>query len=164
MNISFKEEEGFYKELFITCFLIIISLGFYLPWGMTNIRKNIWSKISLNGERFHYIGNAKELAFGYLLLIGILGVSKLFQYGAPVLFSSSGIIIGAFSFVGSLAFFTVLYKSKIGSFRYQVNRTVYSGVRFSTDLPGPKDQYIMCLKWAFITLLTLGLGFWYFSF
>jgi uncharacterized membrane protein YjgN (DUF898 family) len=164
MNISFNEEKGFYSDLFITCFLIIISLGLYLPWGITKLRKNIWSKISLNEERFYYIGQAKELLMGYLFLLGLYGLSKLFQFVAPSIFGQNQILVGVLSGVGSVVFFTLFLKSRLGSFRYQVHRTVYSGIRLSTDLAGPKQQYWMCLKWGVVCALTLGLGMTYFFF
>ena len=164
MNISFKEEKGFYLDLFTTCFLIVISLGLYLPWGITKLRKNIWSKISLDGERFYYIGEAKELLMGYLFLLALYGLSKAIQFMAPTLFGQSALVIGATSFIGSTIFFTLFLKSRLGSFRYQTHRTVYSGIRLKTDLPSPKKQYIKCLKWGVITTLTFGLALTYFVF
>jgi uncharacterized membrane protein YjgN (DUF898 family) len=164
MKVEFKDGEGFYPKLFLNCFFIVISFGLYLPWGMTEIRKEIWARTTLNGERFYYLGKVKELIFGYLLLLAIVLLSKGVQYSVPYFFSTNYFLITVASIFGSVIFFTVLYKAKLGSFRYQVNRSVYKGIRFSTDLGDLSSQYKTCLKWGAITFVTLGLAFPYFMF
>lgn len=164
MKVKFKDGDGFYPKLFLNCFFIVISFGLYLPWGMTEIRKEIWARTTLNGERFYYLGKVKELIFGYLLLLFIVLLSKGIQYSSPFLFPDNFLLITGASIFGSIIFFTILYKAKLGSFRYQVNRSVYKGIRFSTDLDTLGAQYKMCLKWGVITFLTLGLAFPFYMF
>ena len=164
MEVKFKDGDGFYPKLFLYCFFIIITFGIYLPWGMTAIRQEIWARTSLAGERFYYLGRVKELIYGYVLLLFILLISKGAQYSFPYIFPGNIVLITIATIFGSLIFFTLVYKAKLGSFRYQVNRTLYNGIRFSTELDSLKKQYLTCLKWGVITFVTLGFAFPYFVF
>ncbi len=164
MKVEFKDGDGFYPKMFLNCFFIVITFGLYLPWGMTAIRQEIWARTSLNGERFYYLGQVKELIFGYIILSMILLFSTITQYGFPYIFPKNIMIIAVGAILGSLIFSTIFYKAKLGSFRYQVNRTLYNGIRFSTQLDSLKRLYLMCLKWGIITFVTFGIAFPYFLF
>jgi uncharacterized membrane protein YjgN (DUF898 family) len=63
--------DGTTRELFriwleITL-LTLATLGFYRFWGRTRIRRYLWSRISLAGDRFEYDGTGGELFRRFLL-------------------------------------------------------------------------------------------------
>src|SRR6266566_1294797 len=58
--------------------LSILTLGFYRFWGRTRIRKYLWSRVSLDGERFEYDGTGGELFRRFLVTLVVL---------APLLFA-----------------------------------------------------------------------------
>lgn len=161
MRVNFRPQNDYFITILINISLIIISLGLYLPWAVTNIRRMIWSNTSLDGHRFHYLGHAKEILKGYLVLIGLYLTSQLFSLLAE---KSMDILLLkiVFSFLGSTTFLCIFYKAQLGSFKYQVHRTAYKGIRFQTDLPSVKAQYLLFMKWAFFTVITFGLTYAYF--
>lgn len=163
MKIAFKPQEGFYKEVFLNLFLIFITFGLYLPWGVTNIRRLVWSNIYLDRQRFYYLGQAMEIVKGYLVLIGVYLISRLFSVMGER-FADDKVLSIALSIPASVIFFALLYKAQMGSFRYQSQRTAYKGIRFKAELPGVAKQYLLSLKMGLFTVLTLGLLFGYYYF
>lgn len=161
MRVNFKAQEGFYLTILTNLILVILTLGIYLPWAVTNVRRIVWSNVSLDGARFHYLGHAIEILKGYLLLIGLFILSRIFTtIGSGN--SASFLMALPLIVLGSSFLFGLIYKAQLGSFRYQVNRTAYKGMRFRTNLPQLSDQYKLCLKWGFFTAITFGLLYSYF--
>lgn len=163
MKIAFRPQEGFYKEVFLNLFLVFITFGLYLPWGVTNIRRLVWSNIYLDRQRFYYLGQAMEIVKGYLVLIGVYLISRTFTIMGEK-FADDKVLSIALSIPASVIFFALLYKAQLGSFRYQSQRTAYKGIRFKAELPGVGKQYLMSLKMGLFTVLTLGLLFGYYYF
>lgn len=163
MKVAFEPQEGFYKEVFLNLFFILITFGLYLPWGVTNIRRLVWSNIYLNRQRFYYLGQAMEIVKGYLVLIGLYLVSRLFTILGEH-FADDKVLSFALSFPAGVIFFALLYKAQLGSFRYQAQRTAFKGIRFKAELPAVGRQYLDCLKMGLFTVLTLGMLFGYFYF
>lgn len=163
MKIAFRPQEGFYKEVFLNLFLVFITFGLYLPWGVTNIRRLVWSNIYLDRQRFYYLGQAMEIVKGYLVLIGVYLISRTFTIMGEK-FADDKILSIALSIPASVIFFALLYKAQMGSFRYQSQRTAFKGIRFRAELPGVGKQYLLSLKMGLFTVLTLGLLFGYYYF
>ena len=79
-------------------FLSLITLGFYRFWGKTRIRRYLWSRVSLMGDRFEYTGTGKELFFGFIIALGVLiplGIlshfTQLFLAGKPIPVLANGL-------------------------------------------------------------------------
>lgn len=164
MKLAFTPQEGFYKEVFLNLFFVLITFGLYLPWAVTNIRRLVWSNISLNHQRFYYLGQAMEIVKGYMVLIGLYLISRIFGIMGER-FADDKMLSIALSVPAAVIFFTLLYKAQLGSFRYQAQRTAYKGIRFRADLPGIGKQYLECFKMGLFTIMTFGLmyGYYYFK-
>lgn len=163
MKLTFKPQEGFYQEALLNVMLVFITLGIFLPWGVTNIRRLVWGNISLNGKRFSYLGQPKEIITGYLVLLIFYFIAKMFSLLAQ---QFEGVYIELIlTFLTAVIFFTLLFKAQLGSFKYQAQRTSYQGIRFHTKLPDYKGQYVLCLKMGSMTAMTFGLlyGYYYFK-
>ena len=52
--------------------LLLISLGIYRFWLMTDVRRFLWSNTEIAGETLEYDGVATELLLGFLFAIAIL--------------------------------------------------------------------------------------------
>ncbi len=52
--------------------LNLVTLGFYRFWAKTRVRRYLWSRISLYGDRLEYTGLGKELFIGFLIAMAIL--------------------------------------------------------------------------------------------
>src|SRR5580704_4393738 len=55
-----------------TMLLTILTLGFYRFWARTRIRKYLWSRVVLDGERFEYDGTGGELFLRFLITLAVL--------------------------------------------------------------------------------------------
>jgi len=134
--------------------LNIVTLTLYRFWAKTEVRRRIWSHISLNGEPFEYTGKGKELFLGFLFALVVLGVPYLavilaVQFVNP-LFSLLFIplYIGLFVLIGAAIFMT---------YRYIASRTTWRGIRF--QLKGSPAEYGWSyLGYGLLTSITLG---WY---
>src|SRR6266852_9487209 len=67
-----------FRLWFKVTLLAVLTLGFYRFWGRTRIRKYLWSRVSLDGERFEYDGTGGELFRRFLVTLVVL---------APLLFA-----------------------------------------------------------------------------
>ena len=64
----------------------IVTLGFYRFWGRTNLRRYIWSRVSLRGDRFEYTGTGGELFQGFLIVVGFFFCISLFIMAMGIVF------------------------------------------------------------------------------
>ena len=107
--------------------LNIITLTLYRFWGKTEVRRRVWSHVTLNGEPFEYTGRGKELFLGFLTAMLLVGVPYLalilaIQFVSPLFaFLLVPVYIAVIVLVGMAIFMT---------WRYMASRTVWRGVRF----------------------------------
>jgi uncharacterized membrane protein YjgN (DUF898 family) len=52
--------------------LLLVTLGIYRFWLMTDVRRFLWSNTEIAGETLEYNGLATELLLGFLFAIAIL--------------------------------------------------------------------------------------------
>lgn len=146
----------------VNVFLTIITLGVYYFWAKVRVRSYLLSQTEFVGDRFAYHGTGKELLFGFLkavLLIGIpfvllrLGID--FVARGPVVRAVSGLL----SYVAILVF---LAFATIGARRYRLSRSSWRGVRFSF-----RGQLLEFLKLfvggSLLSTITLGLYYPFFE-
>lgn len=146
----------------VNVFLTIITLGVYYFWAKVRVRSYLLSQTEFAGDRFAYHGTGKELLFGFLkavLLIGIpfallrLGID--FVARGPVARAVGGLL----SYVAILAF---LAFATIGARRYRLSRTSWRGVRFS--FRGQLLEYLkLFLGGSLLSTITLGLYYPFFD-
>src|SRR4051794_10765484 len=86
-----------------TGLLALITLGIYRFWGRTRVRRYVWSRISVGGDRLGYTGTGREMFLGFLrvalLFAGFALVGKVLDFvidGAVVVISSiQSMVLGA---------------------------------------------------------------------
>ena len=146
----------------VNLFLTIITLGVYYFWAKVRVRSYLLSQTEFAGDRFAYHGTGKELLFGFLkalLLIGLpfvlLRIGIDFVARGPVARAIGGLL----SYVAILAF---LGFATIGARRYRLSRTSWRGVRFSF-----RGQLLEFLKLfvggSLLSTITLGLYYPFFD-
>ena len=135
--------------------LLLLTLGIYRFWLMTDVRRFLWCHTEIDGETLEYLGTPFELLLGFLialtLLIPIYGGFFIAALGLGPVGEWSGLIgFLGLAFLGQYA----LYRAR----RYRLSRTVYRGLRFSQT--GSAWLYaIRALLWWALTLVTLGLAY-----
>ncbi len=86
-------------------FFTIITLGLYIPYARTNMRKYIWKSTKLEGHPFVFHADPRNLMMGYFLLAGIAAItfatvtmgSAMFPALAPFFALVPGLLIFGFA-------------------------------------------------------------------
>jgi uncharacterized membrane protein YjgN (DUF898 family) len=132
--------------------LNIVTLTLYRFWGKTEVRRRVWSHVTLNGEPFEYTGRGKELFMGFLLATLFVGVPYLalilaIQFVSPLFtLLLIPVYIVMIMLIGMAIFMT---------YRYQASRTIWRGVRF--HLSGKATSYgLVYLGYGLVNAVSLG--------
>ncbi len=139
-----------------TALLSLITLGFYRFWGRTRIRKYLWSRVSLNGDRFEYDGTGGELFRRFLVALVVL-VPLLALPGVMELLGGSFILTAILHYAVLLLFLFLIQVGRYGGRRYRLTRTLWRGIRGGLD--GSSVTYALInFKYFLLIPLTLGLA------
>jgi uncharacterized membrane protein YjgN (DUF898 family) len=135
--------------------LLLLTLGLYRFWLITDLRRYMWSRTVIDGDSFDYTGSAREILIGFLigltLTLPIYVVFFLLALDSGILGENSGIIaILAVAILGQFA----IYRAR----RYRLSRTVLRGIRWFQT--GSALLYMLqATLWWTLTLMTLGLAY-----
>ena len=151
--------DGRIRSLFLlwlkVTLLNLLTLGFYRFWGRTRIRKYLWSRVSLDGERFEYDGTGGELFRRFLVTLVMLA-PLLFAPAIAQLAGAPPLLHGIVQGVQAFLLFYLAYLGYYAGRRYRLGRTLWSGIRGGLDgHAGLYGLYAMLTSLA--TLLTLGI-------
>jgi uncharacterized membrane protein YjgN (DUF898 family) len=152
----FLGQRRFYWRLLIRgAALLMITLGIYRFWLVTDVRRFLWSNTEIAGEALEYTGTALELVLGFLvaiaLLIPIYAGFFLAALDMGLFGKLSGII--AFAALGVLGQYAI-YRAR----RYRLTRTVYRGLRFHQEGSAWGFAFRAMLWWI-VTVLSFGLAY-----
>ena len=108
-------------------FLELITFGFYRFWLTTDIRRHLWTHTEVDGDALEYIGRGKELLFGFLIAMVVLGPIFLiyFLVGLEAERVKAYASLPLYLFMFAFSQFAT-YRAR----RYRLTRTVWRGVRF----------------------------------
>jgi len=135
--------------------LLLLTLGIYRFWLMTDVRRFLWCHTEIDGETLEYLGSPFELLLGFLIALTVLVPIYGLFFLSMLELGPIGELSGPIGFLG-LAFLGqyALYRAR----RYRLSRTVYRGLRFSQT--GSAALYtIRALLWWALTIMTLGLAY-----
>ena len=109
--------------------LTLATLGVYRFWGKTRLRRYLWSRVSLDGDRLEYVGTGKELFFGFCIAMAIL--LPIFTIPALVeLFFFEHPIVYAFVQLGYvILLFWLIQVAIFRARRYRLSRTKWRAIR-----------------------------------
>jgi uncharacterized membrane protein YjgN (DUF898 family) len=152
----FLGQRRYYWRLLIRgAVLLMVTLGIYRFWLVTDVRRFLWSNTEIAGEALEYTGTALELLLGFLvaiaLLIPVYAGFFLAALDLGILGKLSGII--AFAALGVLGQYAI-YRAR----RYRLTRTIYRGLRFHQEGSAWGFAFRAMLWWI-ITGLTFGLAY-----
>ena len=146
----------------VNVLLTIVTLGIYYFWGKVRVRSYVLSQTEFEGDRFAYHGTGKELLFGFLKAVLLMGVPFVLvnigmRWIARGLVAQA--IVGVMSYVILLTFLAV---ATVGARRYRLSRTSWRGLRFS--FRGPVLQCVkLFLGGSLLSAITLGLYYPFFE-
>jgi uncharacterized membrane protein YjgN (DUF898 family) len=154
-KVSFSGDRGdFFRLVRNGAGLELVTFGFYRFWLATDIRRHLWSYMSVDGDAPEYTGRARELLIGFLFALAILVPIYLayFLIGIEVERAKAFASLPLFLFFYLFGHFAV-YRAR----RYRLTRTVWRGVRFWMDGSG----WVYAARaagWTLLTVVTLGLA------
>ncbi|MFZ0025443.1 MAG: DUF898 family protein [Pseudolabrys sp.] len=149
------QRRSYWRLLIRGAALLMVTLGIYRFWLVTDVRRFLWSNTEIAGEPLEYTGTALELLIGFLvaiaLLIPIYAGFFLAALDLGLLGKLSGLL--AFAALGVLGQYAI-YRAR----RYRLTRTIYRGLRFHQS--GSAWSYaIRATLWWIATIVTLGLAY-----
>ncbi len=152
--------DGTWKEYapiaFTNLLLTIVTLGIYRFWATTRTRRYLWSRTRFIDDRLEWTGTGKELFFGFLMVLLLLGAPFLFlQFGVQALIFRG--MPGLAAALGIGAFLIIFYFGGVARFRalrYRLGRTFWHGIRGGSDDNG--FGYGLSYMWKnFVGMLAL---------
>jgi uncharacterized membrane protein YjgN (DUF898 family) len=135
--------------------LLLVTLGIYRFWLLTDVRRFLWSNTEIAGETLEYDGLASELLLGFLFAIAIL----VPIYVAIAMATLALELPDYVSALGGLALLAVFGEfARYRARRYRLTRTVFRGLRFHQDGSGWLYAFYAILWWILI-IVSLGLAY-----
>src|SRR5215470_9539572 len=154
--VQFTGGDGAFRRLVVRgAFLELVTFGFYRFWLTTDIRRHLWTHTEIDGDALEYTGRGKELLFGFLIAMAVLGPIFLVYF----LIGLEAERIKAFA---SLPLY--LFLLAFGQFaayrarRYRLTRTVWRGLRFWMTGSGWSYAWRSVL-WGLLLVPSLGFAY-----
>lgn len=123
---------GLWLTFISTVVLSILTLTIYRFWGVTKIRAQLWSRVTLLGDPFEYTGNGWELFIGFVKVVFLfilpvtLVISALnFAFQSMGWFTLEQVV----GFLTAIGFYWIFEVAVFLKFRYRANRTSWRGIR-----------------------------------
>lgn len=132
----------------------LLTVGIYYPWAKTRVRRYLWSHTSLDGHRFDYTGNGKEIFKGYLKVLAFYLAFILITPIVNTFNETLGLILNlGFSLVVFVVFPFIIF----GAHRYKTTRTRYRGIALVVDVNARKAFAKRFYIDALLSAVSLGL-------
>ena len=147
-------ERAFFGLLVRGSLLLVLTLGIYRFWLITDVRRFLWGNTEIAGDYLEYTGTARELLLGFLMAIVLLiPINALFfiaALDAGLVGALSGVL--AFVLLALLGQFAV-YRAR----RYRLTRTIFRGVRLYQTGSAWRYAFTSAFWWV-LTIATVGLA------
>jgi uncharacterized membrane protein YjgN (DUF898 family) len=158
-SFAFKASTSeLYMLIIKNIFLTILTLGLYIPYARTNLRKFIWKSSSLNSFPFLFRGDPSSLLKSYLILLVGFAVMSGLEHLLTVYVIKGNVMLGFLhSFISFTFFFVVFIWARYSAYSYLVNNSSYRSVSFRMNKGGSKDHLFTSILGAMLCLLTLGI-------
>ena len=156
-KLVFEPEEGLSRLLLRNAFLNLLTLRLYRFWGITNLRRHLWSSLRIEGDVVEYSGHAHELLRGFLATFFILTPVYILICALRETFRYDALLLTIFA---NITFFGVIALFAIGQYQnrgYLLSHTLWRGLYAGQD--GSSIVYAVryCL-WGFAFCITAGLS------
>ncbi len=146
---------SYWRLLIRGAVLLMVTLGIYRFWLMTDVRRFLWTNTEVAGESLEYSGSALELLLGFLVAVALLIPLYAGFFVAALELGTLGQVSGVLAF---LALFVLGQYAVYRARRYRLTRTIYRGLRFHQS--GSAWGYAFrAIGWWTITVLTFGLAY-----
>ncbi len=139
--------------------LTLLTLGIYRFWARVAVYRWVYQHTSFHGARFDYHATGKEKFIGFLKGLLLLSPVVLLLFLLHGLLTSEGVPSELAFILCLYGFFFLMFLLRplllVGSLRYNLARTSWSGLRFRFD-GRVKECYALYLRDLLFMILTLG--------
>ena len=147
-----------YRIFLVNLLLNIVTIGIWRFWGITRMRRYVWSRTSSGGSRFEYDGTGAQLFLGFCLAILIIFGLALAAFGITALLTYAGIggaiLRGLPIFLFELFVIVLATGAVFSAQRYRLTHTVWRGIR--GGMHGSMLAYgVRSILYYFLVVLTL---------
>ncbi len=119
-----------YRIFLVNLALNIVTLGIWRFWGITRMRRYLWSRTSSGGDRFEYDGTGGQLFVGFLLALLIIFGLFAVAAAASVLIGPSHRLMAAVPILlAELVVVVLAFGAQFSAQRYRLSHTVWRGIR-----------------------------------
>ena len=147
----------------INAALTVLTLGIYVFWGKTEIRKRLWFSVRINGEPVEYRCEGHELFMGFLIIAALAAVNFLFLLVVSLNIdatNATAIVLYQYTLY-ALAFFWVsagFYRAR----SYRLSRTHWRGI--GAGLAGSSWRFGWTSLWTLYLIPTICVGLLWLAF
>jgi uncharacterized membrane protein YjgN (DUF898 family) len=136
----------------------LLTLGLYIPYARTNVRKFIWKSTSLNSSAFLFKGDPSSLRNSYLKLLVML---VAFRFVDNFIISSfirgNPTLVIIHYLINAAAIFVFYIWARYGAYCYLVNHTSYRSLNFIVKKGGASAHLNSSITGSIFTIFTLGI-------
>src|SRR5215467_1510113 len=132
-RVRFLSEAGpFWRLLIRGTGLVLVTLGVYRFWLVTDIRRFLWGHTEIAGDVIEYLGTARELLIGFLMAIVVLAPVDAALVFAALDLGRLGRICGI---LGLLVLLVLGQFAVYRARRYRLTRTLFIGLTLGLAYP-----------------------------
>ncbi len=147
---------GIGKIAVVNAILGLFTLGIYRFWGKTNMRRYLWSRVTLLGDRMEYTGTPMELFLGFVVAAVVMAGLSIFLIGLQILVGGDEVLNGVLTAAYLLVIYFLIFFAVYRARRYRLLRTQWRGIRFS-QTGRARDYAFRAIGLLLLSGLTLGL-------
>lgn len=148
------------KIAVVNALLGLFTLGIYRFWGKTNMRRHLWSRVTLLGDRLEYTGKAMELLLGFLVAAVAMAALSGALVGIQLLVGGNEALRVSLTTVYMIVLYFLIFFAVFRARRYRLLRTQWRGIRFS-QTGSARSYALRAMGLLFLTGFTLGLTYPY---
>ena len=137
--------------------LTVATLGIYRFWAKTRLRRYIWGRIELAGDRLEYSGTGMELLLGFLVALLVLVPLVAIDYLAASFLPPGSSLLGIEQIAYALIIWFLINLALFRARRYRLTRTRWRGLRFTQTGSGASFAVTM-MAWQFLVAITFFLA------
>jgi uncharacterized membrane protein YjgN (DUF898 family) len=114
--------------------LMLLTFGWSRFWGRTRLRRYLWNHFAIFGDRFEYRGRGRELLFGFLVVLAVLGlwaaiVWSIWHFGLNERLLHGMSVVDVFFLSLALIGFPLSFVGHYSGLRYKLSRTRWRAIR-----------------------------------
>ncbi len=161
-EVAFEEPTGALAwRLALGAALTLLSFGFYRFWLRTQLRRILFSHLSIGGDRVEYAGRALEMLIGFLIAVSVLGlyiaaVAIILNFAAISIYDADAQAPTLVALAVGLPLVPLWPYAIYRAYGYYLSRLSWRGVRFGV-VKGAWGYAGVAILWGLAQILSLGL-------